>query len=209
MTCCHAGTVFMRTVTANQVEYVQVVHNDWIDGRSKTRVLHGFGRKDQLNTTALERLVQSILRYLDADRAKAIREEHDPETPFECLGGKAFGGAFVLAAMWERLGITRTLRRLLSRRGSRPPSSGCCSRWSRNARSIRAASWPRSAGWGSERSSPAFRRSRCSTFTAPWTSCWRRMTRSSGRCSERPEPVQPRGRRALHRRSKHHLRDRG
>jgi len=110
-------TVFLRTVTANRIEYVQLVHNAWIDGGSKTRVLYGFGRKDQLDTAALERLVQSILRYLDADRAQAIREEHGLEAPFEFLGAKTYGGAFVLDAMWERLGIKRTLLKCLSGRG--------------------------------------------------------------------------------------------
>jgi len=37
-----AGTVFLRTVTANDVEYVQLVHNEWVEGRSKTRVLYAY-----------------------------------------------------------------------------------------------------------------------------------------------------------------------
>ena len=113
--------MFLRTVTANRIEYVQLVHNEWVDGGSKTRVLYGFGRKDQLNTAALERLVQSILRYLDADRAQAIREEHGLEAPFEFLGAKTFGGAFVLDAVWERLGVGRTLRKSLGGRGFGTP----------------------------------------------------------------------------------------
>jgi hypothetical protein len=60
-------TVFLRTVTANRIEYVQLVHNEWVEGRSKTRVLYGFGRKSELDVAALERLVQSILRYVDSD----------------------------------------------------------------------------------------------------------------------------------------------
>jgi len=114
-------TVFLRTVTTNRVEYVQLVHNEWVDGGSKTRVLYGFGRKDRLDVAALERLVQSILRYLDADRAQAIREEHGLEAPFEFLGAKTYGGAFVLDAMWERLGIGRTLRKSLAGRGFGTP----------------------------------------------------------------------------------------
>ena len=119
MVCC--WYMFLRTVTANRVEYVQLVHNEWIDGGSKTRVLYGFGRKDRLDTAALERLVQSILRYLDADRAQAIREEHALEAPFEFLGAKTYGGAFVLDAVWERLGIKRVLRKSLAGRGFATP----------------------------------------------------------------------------------------
>jgi hypothetical protein len=115
------GTVFLRTVTTDKVEYVQLVHNEWVKGRSKTRVLYSFGRKDRLDIAALERLVQSILRYLDADRAQAIREQAGLATPFEFLGAKTYGGAFVLDAVWERLGIKRTLGRLLAGRGFGTP----------------------------------------------------------------------------------------
>ncbi len=88
--------MFLRTVTANDIEYVQLVHNEWVDGRSKTRVLYGFGRKSELNEAALERLVQSILRYLDPDVAEGIRERAGLETPFEFLGAKTYGGADTL-----------------------------------------------------------------------------------------------------------------
>jgi hypothetical protein len=111
----------MRTVTANGIEYVQLVHNEWVEGRSKTRVLHGFGRKSELDVAALERLVQSILRYLDPDVAQGIRERAGLEMPFEFLGAKTYGGAFVLDAMWERLGIKRALSKSLAGRGFASP----------------------------------------------------------------------------------------
>jgi hypothetical protein len=113
--------VFLRTVTANNVEYVQLVHNEWVEGRSKTRVLYGFGRKSELNEAALERLVQSILRYLDPDVAAGIREQAGLESPFEFLGAKTLGGAFVLDAVWERLGIKRALAKSLAGRGFEVP----------------------------------------------------------------------------------------
>ncbi len=111
----------MRTVTANGVEYVQLVHNEWVEGRSKTRVLYGFGRKSELDVAALERLVQSILRYLDPDVAQSVRESAGLETPFEFLGAKTLGGAFVLDALWERLGIKRALSKSLAGRGFEVP----------------------------------------------------------------------------------------
>jgi hypothetical protein len=113
--------VFLRTVTANDVEYVQLVHNEWVEGRSKTRVLYGFGRKSDLDLAALERLVQSILRYLDPDVAEGIRERAGLETPFEFLGARTYGGAFVLDALWERLGIKRALSKSLAGRGFAAP----------------------------------------------------------------------------------------
>ena len=60
-------TVFLRSVRANDVEYVQLVHNEWVDGGSKTRVLYGFGRRDRLDTAALERLVlPPVLEWTDS-----------------------------------------------------------------------------------------------------------------------------------------------
>jgi hypothetical protein len=111
----------MRTVKANGIEYVQLVHNEWVEGRSKTRVLYGFGRKSELDEAALERLVQSILRYLGPDVAQGVREKAGLETPFEFLGAKTYGGAFVLDAMWERLGIKRSLSKSLAGRGFEVP----------------------------------------------------------------------------------------
>ncbi|MBA3890770.1 MAG: IS1634 family transposase [Gemmatimonadaceae bacterium] len=111
----------MRTVTANGIEYLQLVHNEWVDGRSKTRVLYGFGRKSELDLTALERLAQSILRFVDPDAAQEIRERAGLEAPFEFLGAKTYGGAFVLDAMWQRLGIKRALSKSLAGRGFAAP----------------------------------------------------------------------------------------
>ncbi len=104
-------------MTATSVEYVQLVHNEWVEGRSKTRVLYGFGRTSEVNEAGLERLVQSILRYLGPDVAEGIREKAGLETPFEFLGAKTYGGAFVLDAVWERLGIKRALAKSLAGRG--------------------------------------------------------------------------------------------
>ncbi|MBA2664410.1 MAG: transposase, partial [Bradymonadaceae bacterium] len=111
----------MRTVTANGIEYVQLVHNEWVEGRSKTRVLYGFGRKSELDLAALERLAQSILRFVDPDVAQSVRESAGLEMPFEFLGAKSYGGAFVLDAIWERLGIKRALSKSLVVRGFAAP----------------------------------------------------------------------------------------
>src|SRR5690606_12667726 len=90
------GTVFVRTVRSNGVEYVQLAHNEWVDGKSRTRVVHGFGRKDRLDEEALLRLVNSISRYLDSDVAAKVRHGVGLEAPFEFLGAKQLGGTHVL-----------------------------------------------------------------------------------------------------------------
>lgn len=115
------GTVYLRTVKANGVEYVQLAHNEWVNGRSRAQVVHGFGRKDRLDEDALKRLAQSILRYLEPDSAQEVREEHGLEPPFEFLGAKTLGGTHLLDGVWRRLGIRDALARLLKDRGFSVP----------------------------------------------------------------------------------------
>ena len=98
-----------------------MAHNEWVDGRSRPQVIHGFGRKDQLDMAALRRLAQSILRYLEPEEAQEIREEYGLEAPFEFLGAKTLGGTHVLDGVWRRLGIRDVLSRLLKDRGFQVP----------------------------------------------------------------------------------------
>ncbi len=98
-----------------------MAHNEWVDGRSRPQVVHGFGRKDQLDMAALRRLAQSILRYLEPDVAQEIREEYGLEAPFEFLGAKTLGGPHVLDGVWRRLGVKDALSRLLKKRGFTVP----------------------------------------------------------------------------------------
>ncbi len=114
-------TVFLRTVKANDVEYVQLVHNEWVDGKSKTRILHGFGRKDRLDEAALRRLVRSIVRYLEPEGARELAREAGVEPPFEFLSAKSLGGAHLLDGVWQRLGIKDALARALAGRGFEVP----------------------------------------------------------------------------------------
>ncbi len=39
--------MYLRTVKAKGVEYVQLAHNEWINGSSRARIIRGFGRKDR------------------------------------------------------------------------------------------------------------------------------------------------------------------
>src|SRR5690554_379961 len=110
------GTVFLRTVKSNGVEYVQLAHNEWVDGKSRTKVVHGFGRKDRLDTEALKRLISSISRFLDPDDAATVQQNLGLETPFEFLGAKEYGGTYLLNGLWERLGIAGVLKRLAGER---------------------------------------------------------------------------------------------
>ncbi|MFA5593940.1 MAG: IS1634 family transposase, partial [Trueperaceae bacterium] len=103
-------------VKSNGVEYVQLAHNEWVDGRSRTKVVHGFGRKDRLDQEALKRLISSISRFLDPGDAAIVQQDLGLETPFEFLGAKEYGGTYLLDGLWERLGIGGVLKKLAGER---------------------------------------------------------------------------------------------
>jgi len=107
----------LRTVKSKGVEYVQLVHNEWVDGKSRTRIIQGLGRKDRLDTEALKRLIGSLSRYLDPEEAASVRAEVGLQAGFEFLGAKQYGGTYLLDGLWQRLGIAGVLKKLASKRG--------------------------------------------------------------------------------------------
>jgi len=61
------------------------------------------------------------LAFPGAREAQAIRESLGEEAPFEFLGSKQVGGAWLLDGLWERLGVKKVLRDLLAGRGYTTP----------------------------------------------------------------------------------------
>src|SRR6266581_2915724 len=77
--------MFVRTATrrnkdGSAVRYLQLVHNEWNPAAkaAKMKVLHNFGREDQVDKAAIERLAGSLCRLLDPARAAAIRSRACP-----------------------------------------------------------------------------------------------------------------------------------
>src|SRR4051794_8874523 len=62
-----------RNVDGSEVCYVALAHNerDKDTGVSKPKVIHNFGRADQLDRAALARLVRSLSRFLEPAQAMA------------------------------------------------------------------------------------------------------------------------------------------
>lgn len=119
--------MYLRTVRANTkqgpAQYVQLCHNyhDSGKGVSKTQVLYNFGRADQLDLDALRRLVKSISRFLEPDEVEQIQKRLGEDWPFEFLGARDLGGTWLLDGLWKRLGIDKTLERLLAQRDYQTP----------------------------------------------------------------------------------------
>ena len=67
----HVRVVTRKNKDGTAVRYLQLTHNEW-DAATKTsrpKVLHSFGREDQLDRAAIERLVASLCRLLEPRQA--------------------------------------------------------------------------------------------------------------------------------------------
>ncbi len=99
-------TAVRRNKDGSAVRYLQLVHNEWDPAAkaAKMKVLHNFGREDQVDKAAIERLAGALCRLLDPGRAAALRE---PGLSYQ--GSVAFGGPWLLDQLWQRLGIAAIL----------------------------------------------------------------------------------------------------
>src|SRR6266567_3209081 len=109
--------MFVRTATrrnkdGSAVRYVQLVQNEWDPAAksSRMRVVHSFGREDQLDRAAVERLAGSLGRLLGQGREAA---GVTPELAYS--GSVAYGGTYLLDQLWQRLGIGQAMTAMLSR----------------------------------------------------------------------------------------------
>ena len=103
------------------MRYLQLTHNEW-DPTTKTsrpKVLHSFGREDQLDRDAIKRLVASLTRLLDpAIALTSTPTGGTAELAF--TSSRPVGGTLVLDALWRRLGIDTVMTRLLTGRKRDP-----------------------------------------------------------------------------------------
>src|SRR6266568_1770248 len=103
-----------RNKDGSEVRYLQLAHNVWDPAakRSKVQVVYNFGREDAANREALQRLVASVTRFLDPEKALAAAAAEG----LEFTESRPLGGTWALDALWARLGIGPAMRRLLQGR---------------------------------------------------------------------------------------------
>jgi Transposase DDE domain len=99
-----------RNKDGSAVRYVQLVQNEWDPAAksSRMRVVHSFGREDQLDRAAVGRLAGSLARLLG-------REPAGTAPGLSYAGSAAFGGTYLLDQLWQRLGISQVMTAMLDR----------------------------------------------------------------------------------------------
>jgi hypothetical protein len=102
-----------RNKDGTEVRYLQLAHNVWDPAakRSKVQVVYNSGREDAANRDALQRLVASVSRFLDPDKALAAAANG-----LEFTESRPLGGTWVLDGLWARFGIGAVMKRLLKGR---------------------------------------------------------------------------------------------
>jgi len=108
----------VRTTWSGTVRYLQLAHNEWDaeTQRSRTRVLHNFGREDEIDKDAVRRLVAALARLLDPAEALAAAEPGE----LSVTASRPAGGIHVLDQLWRRLGLDDAVRSTLAGRRLSP-----------------------------------------------------------------------------------------
>jgi len=102
------------------VSYLQLAHNERhsVSGNPVAKVIHSFGRADQVDRAALARLVSSISRFLTPEQAVTVTTATtaagagEPGGGVEVLDSRRLGAVWTLDRIWQRLGIGAAVRRV-------------------------------------------------------------------------------------------------
>jgi len=108
-----------RRKDGSRVHYLQLAHKirDPETGQPRDHVLYHFGRADEIDSAQLKRLIQSLSRFLEpADQAQVQAELEGFGPELEVERSVAYGGSYLLDALWRRLELDRTLGALLRER---------------------------------------------------------------------------------------------
>jgi len=116
-------TTQRRNKDGSIVRYYALAENvrDREKGHVEARVVHSFGRADRLDRAALERLVRSIRRVLDADGSAPVADATGGDRTIEIEASFELGVVHVAAQLWARLGIGQAIQSRLAADERRAP----------------------------------------------------------------------------------------
>jgi len=106
----------LKNAQGGTYTYLQLVHNYRVKetGKTKTNVLMKLGREDQVEPS----YIQAIIKALSAVIGEA---SSGISAGFEFHSSKDLGGAWLLDALWNRLGMTKAIKGLLKERQFETP----------------------------------------------------------------------------------------
>lgn len=105
--------MFARVKKSGQYEYLQVVHNERIDGKVRQRVIATLGRLDVLRRNGqLDGLLESLAKF--SDHLAVLHAARDQEVVPKAA--VRMGPALVFGKLWDQLGLPDILGRLLAGR---------------------------------------------------------------------------------------------
>jgi hypothetical protein len=114
-------TTSRKNKNGSVTQYYQLAHNERhpVTGKSTARIIHSFGRADQLNRDALVRLCRSLARVcgvevidpLEGDRGKGGLPED-----VTILRTVDFGTVKIIESLWEQYGIGRIFREVAKKK---------------------------------------------------------------------------------------------
>jgi len=105
--------MFVRIKNSGAYQYLQVVHNERIEGRVQQRVIATLGRLDVLRRTGqLDALLASCARFAEHTAVLTAHREGRVTPAAEIR----IGPALVFGRLWEELGLPKLLKRLLAER---------------------------------------------------------------------------------------------
>ena len=116
-------TTQRRNKDGSIVRYCALAENirDREKGHVEAKVVHSFGRADRLDRAALERLVRSIRRVLDADGSAPVADATGGDRTIEIEASFELGVVHVAAQLWARLGIGQAIQSRLAADERRAP----------------------------------------------------------------------------------------
>lgn len=100
-----------KTVRANgrTYEYVQIVENRWVNGKTRQRVVGNLGRLDDLQARGdLETVIAGLVAH--CPKLKIVRAQREQALAAE--SNLVWGPVLIFERLWEELGLANLVRRL-------------------------------------------------------------------------------------------------
>ena len=110
------------------VEYYQLAHNVWNQqsNQAVAKIIHNFGRADELDRDSLVRLCKSIARVCGVEVNEctpsqeprlAGRDKDILPDEVKLIQTQELGTVMALEVLWERLGIASALKKIIRQQG--------------------------------------------------------------------------------------------